>query len=148
MLNKTIYEDGNGGQLYIESNDIATTDSLYVLAYLAMFGGNREADTKPSSDVVELNFDWWGNDKDKSSFTWINSKTERTLQGLALNSQAVEKVKQAVKSDLSFLSGYGELTIDVSITSVNRLKINITLNQNENVSLIWDSTRQEVIKKL
>lgn len=148
MLNKTIYEDGNGGQLLIESNDIATTESLYMLAYTAMFGGNINGDTEPKSDVVQLHYDWWGNNKDLSSSTWINSKTERTLRGLALNSQAIEKIKQAVKSDVSFLQEYGTIAIDVAITSINTVNIDITLNQGDNVSFIWDSNRQEVIKNI
>lgn len=146
MLNKTIYEDGNGGQLEFANNDILTTDGLLILAYIAMFGGNREASTKPESDVIELNFDWWGNDKSNQSNTWINSETEKALIGATLNSQGLETIKQAIKSDVSFLEDFGELDIVVQIIGLNQLKITISLNQQDNLSLIWDSTRNEIIQ--
>lgn len=145
-LNKSIYEDGNGGQLAFRNNDIMTTTSLSILAYLAMFSGNVEANTKPLSDVVELHYDWWGNDKSKQSDTWINSNTERILTGIALNSQSLEKIKQAIEKDTEFLSQYGTVIITVIIVSLSRVKITIETNQDDNMSLIWDSTKNEIIE--
>jgi hypothetical protein len=148
MLNTTIYEDGNGGQLAIRNNDIATTNSLFMIAYISMFGGNREASTKPLSDSQELNYDWWGNDKNEQSSNWINSETERTLTGISLNSQSIERIKQAVKTDVDILKEYGELNVDVNIISINRVKITITLNQSDNLSIIWDVSNNEIISEL
>lgn len=145
-LNKSIYEDGNGGQLAFRNNDIMTTTSLSIQAYLAMFSGNVEADTKSLSDVVELHYDWWGNDKLKQSTTWVNSNTERILTGIALNSQSLEKIKQAIEKDTQFLSQYGTVIITVIIVSLSRVKITIETNQDDNMSLIWDSTKNEIIE--
>lgn len=145
-LNKSIYEDGNGGQLAFRNNDVMMTTSLSILAYLAMFSGNIKANTKPLSDVVELHYDWWGNNKSKPSSTWINSNTERTLTGITMNSQSLEKIKQAVKKDTQFLSEYGEVIITVIIVSLNSVKITIETNQDDNLTLIWDSTKNEIIE--
>jgi len=147
MKNYTIYEDGNGGQLEVQSNDILTTDSLYTLAYLKMFGGNVEADTRPQSDVIELHSDWWGNDKTKPSDMWINSKTERTLKGIELSSRSLETIKQAVKQDLDSLTQFGGIEVTINIVSLNRVKITIDTTQGDNLSMIWDNTRNEVIQE-
>lgn len=148
MLNKTIYEDGNGGQLTIINNDVATTDSLLMMAYIAMFGGNREASTTSTTTEGELNLDWWGNDREENSSTWINSETEKTLIGIQLNSSSIETIKQAILTDLDFMDAYGDLSVAVSITDVNTVKMHITLNQGDNLSLIWDSTKNEVIQEI
>src|SRR6056297_540341 len=99
MLNYLIYEDGNGGQLSLSNNDIQRSESLYMLAYLNMFGGNVEASTVRNNPDGVLRQDWWGNDSELNSDTWINSETERTLRGIALNSANLEVIKQAVEKD-------------------------------------------------
>jgi hypothetical protein len=148
MKNFTIYEDGNGGQLSVQSNDIVTTDALYTLAYLKMFGGNLLADTKPTSDAIELHHDWWGNNKNKPSSGWINSQTERILKGIVLNSQSVEKIKTAVEKDVESLTQFGTISVTVNILSLNNVKITIDTEQGDNLSLIWDNTKNEVIQEL
>lgn len=146
MKNYSIYDDGNGGQLTVQSNNILTTDSLHTLAYLKLFGGNLEANTKPKSDVIEIHSDWWGNDKEKQSSTWINSNTERVLRGIVLNSQSVEKIITAVKKDVESLTQFGTITVTVNIVSLNKVKIIIDTEQSDNLSMIWDSTKNEVIQ--
>lgn len=146
ILNKAIYEDGNGGQLSFRNNDIMTTKSLSVLAYLAMFGGSREGNTKPLSDAIELHYDWWGNNKNRQSSTWINSNTERVLSGIVLNSRSLEKIRQAIEKDTEKLTQFGTLNITVNIVTLNRVKIIIEVQQGDSLSLIWDNSRNEIIE--
>lgn len=148
IFNKTIYDDGNGGQLAIRNNDILTTSSLFTLAYLAMFGGNKLSNTVAEISQNELQYDWWGNYRSTPSSAWINSSTERVLTGIELNSQTIESIKQAVTEDVRFLSDFGELTVNVNIVSLNRVKISVTLNQEDIISIIWDNTINEVIEQV
>lgn len=148
MLNRTIYEDGNGGQLLQRNNDIATTDSLAILAYLAMFGGNKDASTKPLSDEQKLNYDWWGNYKEEKSETWINSETEKILTGIVLNSRSIETITQAVKKDTSKLQQYGEIEIEVNIVSLNRVRIKIITSQGDDFTIVWDNTKNEIVEEI
>ncbi len=152
MLNNSIYEDGNGGQLYLKSYDIMQTESLATLAYLLMFGGNVEAETKKENETGALRYDWWGNDPNDNSSNWINSRTERTLKGIELSSSSRYKIKEAVKYDLKRLEDYGDIDIEVSFTNVNRIAIDITISepsqtQNTSLKIVWDATQSEIIEK-
>jgi len=150
MLNYTIYEDGSGGQKLFRNNDIATTESLNTLAYLLMFSGNVEADTVKENNPANLRLDWWGNDPAKNSDTWVNSRTERTLAGLALNTAAIFKVEEAVKADLKSLEQYGTVDVTVTLPSLNNLSILVQITQPDmadsvSLQLIWDASRNEII---
>lgn len=151
-LNKSIYEDGNGGQLLLKSNEIAQTGSLATLAYLLMFGGNVEAETEKENKPGELKDDWWGNDSRLSSDTWINSKTEKVLRGITTTSSSIIKIQSSIKSDLKQLEQFGEITIGVTFPNINRIAINITISepnkkQDSRLTLVWDASRSEIIEK-
>lgn len=150
MINITIYEDGNGGQLYNKNNDLATTQSLNTLVYLALFSGNIEESTVRDNIIGELNNDWWGNDRNSLSSTWINSETERILRGIELNSSSLYEIEQAVKQDTKKLQEYGTVNIDIEIIGINKVKISVNIEQpgrkNPRLELIWDNTRNEIIE--
>lgn len=152
MRNFSIYEDGNGGQLVLRNNEIAQTDSLATLAYLEMFGGNVEAETRKENAIGEIKLDWWGNDATKSSDTWINSRTENVLRGIEISSSSRYRILEAVKYDVKNLEQYGKVEVDVNFPSTNRINIVITISEpgvkkNQSLSIIWDATRNEVIEK-
>lgn len=152
MVNETIYEDGNGGQLYLKNNDIARTDSLYHLAYLEMFSGNVEADTLNENNPGELRLDWWGNDQTENSSTWINSQTERVLRNVELGSRSLARIRQAVENDIEDLAVYGETEVTVTLPAVNKVSIKVSIKepgkkQANTLILIWDSTKREIIEQ-
>jgi len=152
MLNNTLFEDGNGGQLVLRNNEILQTRSLATLAYILMFGGNVNASTQKENAPGELKYDWWGNDPNLPSETWINSKTEKTLRGIELTSSTRFTIQQAVQDDIASLSQYGETSVDVSFVSLNRVKIVITISEpsivnDSRLTLVWDATRNEIIEK-
>lgn len=152
MLNFSLYEDGNGGQLVLRNNEIIQSSSLATLAYIAMFGGNIEAETQKENAPGELKFDWWGNDSNKPSTTWINSQTERTLRGIDLSSSSLFAIQQAVENDVKQLDEFGDVIVDVTFPGLNKIKIVITITEpsikkNTRLSLVWDATRNEIIEK-
>lgn len=153
MINETIYEDGNGGMLYNLNNDIARTESLNMLAYLEMFGGNKEASTKKENVQGQLRKDWWANDTSESSDKWINSETERTLSGIELSGRSIAKIKQSVVKDLKQLEQYGEIEVTVTLPGINKVKILVTIKEpsrkNSNTLIfIWDATKKEIIENI
>jgi hypothetical protein len=152
MINNTLFEDGNGGQLVLRNNEIVQTASLATLAYLLMFGGNVEAETEKENAVGELKFDWWGNDPNKPSDTWINSRTERILRGIEVSSSSRYKIEEAVKYDVRSLEQYGEVSVEVSFVSMSRVKIVITIAEpsvknDQSLTLVWEASRNEIIEK-
>lgn len=153
MINETIYENGNGGQIYSLNNDIVRTEGLATLAYLEMFSGNIEASTVRENNVGELRKDWWGNNSNGNANDWINSETERTLQNIELSSSSISKIRQSVIKDLKDLEIYGKIDVEVTLPGINKAQIKVIINEpsqkESNVLiLIWDASKKEIIENI
>lgn len=117
--------DGNGGDLAMKGNDLAVVYGNENQIYLALFGGNVEQDT-PALITNAQTFDWWGNTLlfGNNRARQFNSKTERTLNEVSLNSSGRIKIESAVKDDLSYLRELGaDVTVNVEIIATNTVKI-------------------------
>jgi hypothetical protein len=147
-----LYETGSGGDLAILNNDLVMAEALYQQVYLALFGGNVEANTKTKYIESEERFDYWGN-----SLIWnvkttkqFNSETERALRNNALNSSGRLAILQAVNTDLSYLTSLLSYSVEVSVLSVNSLKITVNFTQKGNqqnkvLQLVYDNAKNELI---
>ena len=150
MLNKIMYENGNGGQTLIRSNDVQTTRSLFPMVYIRLFGGNREGNTSINRLNSELNKGWWGNSPTNKK-DWINSDTERLLKGISTTYANKKRIEDAIKRDLKDLQQYGKQTIEVTYPSLNRVSMYIQIargNSTEKYSILWDATINEVIEQV
>lgn len=131
-----IYETGDGGDLLLVNNDIATIEDLSNQPYLAMFGGNVEANTEPDaeSDEFSENLDWWGNNLffPQDSVSQFNSDTERALENNTLTSKGRVVIEQAAISDTKFLNPK-----DVQAVIPDNDKIMITVQVFENYDFKW-----------
>ena len=103
-----LVNNGNGGDLLLQGNKLAVSDTISNQIYIALYGGG--------------NNDFWGNDL----FTPLVSETQKTLQNLVLTPQNRLKLEDAIKKDLSFLGSDYKLT--TKITNVNRVDIAIEVN--------------------
>ena len=147
-----LFETGSGGDFAIVNNDLLMGESLYQQIYLALFGGNIQASTKPSYLASEERFDYWGN-----SLIWkdvktkqFNSETERTLGNIALNSSGRLSILQAVNNDLDYLKGVVDFTVEVGIDSVSRISITVNFKEKTNqqdkvLQMVWNNSKNEVI---
>ena len=147
-----LFETGSGGDFAIVNNDLLMGESLYQQIYLALFGGNIQASTKPSYLASEERFDYWGN-----SLIWkdvktkqFNSETERTLGNVALNSSGRLSILQAVNNDLDYLKGVVDFTVEVGIESVSRISIKVNFKEKNNqqdkvLQMVWNNLKNEVI---
>nr|WP_299067185.1 hypothetical protein [uncultured Allomuricauda sp.] len=145
-------EFGSGGDVTLAANDLILTEELLQMAYLAMFGGNKEASTKGNELESEERLDWWGN-----SLLWsqtpqkqMNSYTEQILETVVLNSAGRLEIKRAVEKDLEFLSNIAEVTVEVSILTTDRVEIAVGLKrlsnlEEKNLQLIFDNAVNAVI---
>lgn len=143
-----LFENGSGGEMLIDNQDLSMTETLFQTIYLALFGGNVEANTTGNEASGDERFDWWGNSlifKNKRS-KQFNSNTERALNNTALNSRGRSLIETAVLSDLRFLNGIADVSVDVSILSTDKARISIFLNKsNEQIEFIWSNARNQVI---
>lgn len=147
MIDITLFESGDGGDLFINNKDILATDSIIQTIYICLFGGNVEAITKGNEPKNEIREDWWGNFllSDKKLF---NSLTEKVLKETALNSNGRIKILNAVKEDLKPLSDVAKIDVDVYLPKQDTVKIIISVvnNQKNNIyEIIWDKMKQEPI---
>jgi len=147
-----LYESGSGGEMSIASNDLVMGENLYQQVYLALFGGNVEANTKPDILLNEERFDWWGNTlffKDKPT-RQFNSNTERTLLQVVLNSYGRLQLIQAIINDLTYLSELLNSTVDVEFFNTNKIRIIVmfspkTNQENKVLQLVYDNAKNELI---
>lgn len=146
MLNYSIYEDGNGGDLWIKNNRIQYTMALYVACYLRMFGGNvAQSTTSQLPDGYKKS--WWGNDINNTT-EWVNSDTERLLLGMTITPRNTIILEEAVKKDLKSLEKYGKISVQILLPSLNKVAIRITIEQTkkDTFDMVWDNTKNEIIE--
>jgi phage gp46-like protein len=149
-----IYEIGDGGDASLNGSDLYTTNTIFNMVYLALFGGNPEASTTGNEVAGVPRFDWWGNSlifEDTPSLQF-NSLTEKTLNEIELSSRAVVEISNVVKKDLLFLNEIAEVDVDVSILSVDKVAINIYVNElgtleKKEFQFIWNATKMELIEQ-
>lgn len=154
MFDLLIEEKGDGGDAILLKNDLETTVSFFNMTYIALFGGNVSS-TTGNELVTEKRYDFWGNNlfhpnENKLQF---NSSTEKKLNEIALNSAGRIELIETVIDDLSFFEGFADVEVDVAITGIDRVCIEIKIQEPDNVSeqvfqFIWDSSEKEVLKAL
>jgi phage gp46-like protein len=147
-------ETGNGGDLIKNTKDLSVIEGFENMPYLAMFGGNVKSDTPLQRPEGEQAFDFWGNSllMANDSSIQFNSKTERTLNQVALNSFGRTKIEEAVKSDLAFMKPFANIKVAVSIISTNMVAIGVQIVKPDNIQqqqyvYIWDKTNSELIDR-
>ena len=144
-----LYENGSGGEMRIFQNDLATTNSLSQSVYLALFGGNVEANTRGDELQEELRDDYFGNiflPKNEQ----FNSNTERVLSNTALDTKGLIKIEEAVKSDLSFLKDKYSFEIILSLPKIDALKIEIRVSlkntkEQSFFSMLYNKLKSELV---
>jgi len=121
-----IKETGDGGDLTMLGNDLAVCNSIETAVYLALFGGNVEADTKLPRVIGEQDKSYWGNALFMGAFPaqQFNSLTERILNTTELGTSAVSIIENAITKDLSFLN---ILSLSVSIISTDKINVAMKL---------------------
>lgn len=145
MIDVKVFETGNGGDLFLNGNDIAKAFSFDNMPYLAMFGGNVGFSTPTKREPSAQAFDYWANslifgDSPEAQF---NSFTEAALERVDLNSNGRLTIQEAVKKDLKFMDPFSKTTVDVTILAQDKVSIGISILQPENKVIkkfmyIWD----------
>lgn len=142
-----LFENGNGGELLVQNGDIALTEKLYQCVYIALFGGNKEINTKGDELPNVERFDYWANyllfatNPNKQ----YNSETQRILTNTTINSSGRLKIQKAVENDLFFLKSISNYEVNVVLLSTDKIEININLSKGYDMQFIWDNAKDEVI---
>lgn len=152
MTDLALHETGNGGDIQLQGNDLVTTGSIFNQIYMGLFGGNPAASTTGAELDTEQRLDWFGNGllfQDEPEIQQ-NSTLERTLNEVALNSSGRLQIEEAVKADLAFLRDVAEISVETSVTDIDRIQITILVQEPDNIQeqsfiFIWDATKEEII---
>lgn len=147
-----IFESGSGGELALLNGDLALSESLYQMIYIALFGGNTEASTLGNEIASEERFDYWANSlifKDKIN-KQFNSKTEKVLSEVTINTAGRLKIHSAVEEDLIFLKNIVDLKVNIVLLSTDKIEISLILQsisnqENKQFQFIWDNAKNEII---
>lgn len=146
-----VIETGNGGDVFIKGADLALAWGFINMPYLALFGGNVEANSSAKRLATEQDHSWWGNMllEPNNPKVQFNSNTERTLKSVALNSSGRLLIEQAVKKDLEFMSAFAQVTVSVDIITVDTVRIGIKIQEPDNLQekeyiYIWDGTLRDL----
>jgi phage gp46-like protein len=147
-----LYESGDGGEMSIIADDLVLGETLYQQVYLALFGGNVEANTRSDILPTEERFEWWGNAlffKETPS-KQFNSNTERILPNVVLNSAGRQKIALAVSDDLVYLSDVLDSKVEVQFPSTNKIRIIVKFSrkgkqEDQVLQLVYDNSKNELI---
>ena len=151
MADLRLIETNDGGDLVVLGSDLEVINGFENMIYLGLFGGNIEESTR-KYNPTEQRFDYWANDlfAQNDSSIQFNSNTERLLNNISISSSSRLLIESTVKDDLAFMTDFGTLIVNVSLTSINRIEISISFQELNSVSsndftYIWDSTKNELI---
>lgn len=151
MADLKLIETGSGGDIFRFGNDFLLIEGLENMPYLAMFGGNPGFVTPQNRVAAEQSFDWWGNSLlfFNEPQVQFNSETEHTLRTVALNSSGRAIIEQAILRDLAFMRLFAEITVEVTIISIDRISILVKILEPDNLqsnefTYIWNATENEL----
>ncbi len=151
MTDLALHETGDGGDIQLQGNDLVTTGSIFNQIYMGLFGGNQVPTTGTELET-EQRLDWWANGllfQDEPEIQ-MNSNLETTFNEVALNSSGRLQIEEAVISLLAFLRDVAEISVETSVTDIDRIQITILAQEPDNIQVqefifIWDATKEEII---
>jgi hypothetical protein len=133
IFDLAILETGSGGDLQLVGNDLAVVNGIENMPYLAMFGGSKESTVAGQAGVAQnaQSFDWWGNAllMPSTPDTQFNSRVEWILNSVPLTSAGRIQIQNTIIDDLQFMSPAAKIKVTVTITSDDRIDIEIVLSQ-------------------
>lgn len=126
-----VLETGNGGDIFLQGNDLVGVTGVENMPYLGTFGGDPN---------------YWGNDllfTENETFRFT-SETNELLNNVALTSGNRLLIEEAIKRDLQFLVDNVPntvLNVQTQIKSDNRLLMSVDFGGIE-FSMLWNPKEQ------
>jgi phage gp46-like protein len=114
MSDVLMHQTLDDGEITVANGTIEMTDGSETAVYLSLFGG----------DSV-----WWGNSLDTPDK--IDSRTGKLLESLPLTTGNLQRIKDAVESDLSWMDKKPRVT--VSMPRLNTVTITV-----DDIVLTWE----------
>lgn len=119
-----LFQTNDGGDINIENGTVKLTAGLETAVYLSLFGGNED-DNGIGNNLAQ----WWGN-IGESTLNRYRSQLQNTLESIPLISANLNRIKDAVNNDLSWLIETdiaASISVELFIQNVKNLKITIEI---------------------
>jgi hypothetical protein len=150
-----LVETYNGGDIVKSTKDFVVIYGLGNMVYLALFGGNVEANTPNRRFPNEQNHDFWANEllmNDEPGLQF-NSDTERALMTTPLTSAGRSIIQAAVARDLKHMKDFAKVGLSVAIIATDVVRLGVRVQEPDNLEardfiFIWDATRGELVDDL
>jgi len=121
-----LFQTVNNGDILIENGLTKLSGGMETAAYLSLFGGNEDDAGNDNSSQ-----EYWGNlDETNPAFKY-RSETQNLLKSIPATSSNLNRIRDAVKTDLEWFVTEGVATeVDalVTIPGLNEISIKVTIN--------------------
>ena len=122
-----LFQTVDNGEINVTGGLVEMSGGLETSAYLSLFGGNEDDDGSKGDPLG-----WWGNLLETQPEREYHSETQHLLQDIPATSNNLKRIEDAAKRDLKWFVDTGvatEILVNVSIPSLNMLKLEIEINQ-------------------
>lgn len=131
MTDVRLRQENDGGEITIESGLTEMSDGLETSVFLSLFGGNNDDSGLQGDDPKQ----WWANWNENEPAKQYRSQTQNLLRSLPLNTASLQRIEDAVYSDLSWMTESIATRIEVvaTIPALNRVRIQLLVEVDGNV---------------
>jgi phage gp46-like protein len=126
-----LFQTVDDGEIEVQAGLVVMHGGLETAAYLSLFGGNED-DSGRKSDKKN----WWGNLNETDLSKKFRSETQYLLKSISGTSSNLKRVEDAASRDLNWMiqdKVATEITVNASIPALNKIKISIAINANEDI---------------
>jgi len=116
-----LFQTNDNGDIIIEGGITEMTQTFDTMAYLCLFGGNKEDTGRPKDPN-----NWWGNVGESDPDFQYRSETQNLLQALPPGSANLRRLEQAAFRDLAVFTNKkiaNEVEVFASLIGVNRVSL-------------------------
>ena len=92
-------QENDGGEMTIENGLTEMSDGLETAAFLSLFGGNDDDGGLQGDEPRQ----WWANFDETETEKQYRSQTQNLLRSIPLNTANLQRIEDAVYSDLAWL---------------------------------------------
>lgn len=134
MSDVLLFQTNDDGDLNIVDGFVELTDDFRTASYLSLFGGNENDDGRDDNPET-----WWGNLNETDPANRYISETEFLLRSLPAITSNLLRLEDATRRDLAAFVDLGivnELTVEVSLVGLNRLKYVIEFDGDQTVTFL------------
>ena len=120
-----LFQTNDNGDVAIENGVVRMSGGLETMAYLCLFGGNKDDDGSQNNPQQ-----WWGNLAEEPARQY-RSETQFLLRSIPAIPANLRRIEQAASRDLSVFTEQNiadEVSVEASIPALNRVALAVQID--------------------